>query len=281
MDKTNGHVQILDSHLFFSPNCSRTVDLPIPAWDRNGCEHNIFLPYHQPDGCCNHFDLDIAQYAIPCWWSLPFSWIAFFPLYPSFSRPIFEKLILPANHRHVFDEECCEYLLSSGLSKKWLQVENDLSNAVYIIHCHNKSTFLPPAASSSGPKSVIWVEFFTHCQKNYEEHIQKETPQQKQAWLSCLANPPKLSTKVFEWVVNDDGNFIWQAIPKKMCEMSLMIIPPVRSTMTQLRMNMTAARSITPAPLEKHQWLWWWQYHILGCWWCGCRPAGWWLSSVC
>ena len=40
---------------------------------------------------------------------------------------------------------------------------------------------LSPAASSNWPKSVIWVKFSTHCQKHYEEHVQKETPQQKQA----------------------------------------------------------------------------------------------------
>ena len=122
MDKTNRCVQILDSCLFFSPNCSHTVDLPPPARDRNGCKYNIFLSCHQHNGCCNYFDLDIAQYAIPHWWSLPFSWIAFFLLYLSFSRPIFEKLILPANYQHVFDEEHCEYSLSLGLSKKWLHV---------------------------------------------------------------------------------------------------------------------------------------------------------------
>jgi hypothetical protein len=65
---------------------------------------------------------------------------------------------------------------------------------------------LPPAALSSLPKSVIWVEFLTCCQKHYEECVQKETPQQKQVQLSRLLNPPKINAKVFEWVVNDNGN---------------------------------------------------------------------------
>ena len=85
---------------------------------------------------------------------------------------------------------------------------------------------LPLATSSSQPKSVIWVEFLTHCQKHYEECIQKETPQQKQVWLACLANPPRVNTKVFGWAVNDNGNFIWQAIPKKMHEDVLVDYPP-------------------------------------------------------
>ena len=37
-----------------------------------------------------------------------------------------------------------------------------------------------------------------------------------------------------------------------MCEDVLGDYPPVRSTMTQLRMNMTAVKSMTPASLEKH-----------------------------
>ena len=148
MDKTNGRVQILDGCLFFSPNCSRTVDLPPPARDKNDCEPNIFLPRLQPNGWHNYFELDIARYKIPRWWSLPFGWIAFFPLYPSFSRPIFEKLVLPSNQQHVFDDKHCQYLLAWGLSQKWLQVDNDLSDAVHIICCHYHSAFIYPLQPS-------------------------------------------------------------------------------------------------------------------------------------
>jgi hypothetical protein len=361
-------------------------------------EHNIFLPSHKPNGRCNYFELDIADYTIPRWWSLAFGWISFFPLYPSFSGPIFEKLILPANHCHTFDENRGEYSLGSGLSKKWLQVEDDLSDAVHIVRCHYHSAFIyplqpsafgfsrahrrpgalhmslrkskdwfvvwmallsfviahaediypidkdsvrfakthwhelilqhfnyqwldallastvcsfsrhthrtgvfldisgfnpnqppteffyqfnvpvwycwstevanqpelahlaplpyqlqegttiimkspppliptplppsevtsspPPAASSSRPKSAIWMEFLTRRQKRYEERVQKETPQQKQVRLGRLANPPKLSAKVFEWVVNDDGDFVRQAVPRKMREDVLGDYPP-------------------------------------------------------
>ena len=77
MDKTYGRIQILDGRLFFSPNCSRTVDLPPPPRDQNGCERNIFLPSYKPNGRWNYFELDIANYTIPRWWSLPFGWIAY------------------------------------------------------------------------------------------------------------------------------------------------------------------------------------------------------------
>lgn len=403
MDKSNGRVQILDGRLFFSPNCSRTVALPPPLRERNGLEHNIFLPSLDlsPTGRLNYFELDIASYAIPRWWSLSFGWIAFFPLRPSFSGPIFEKLIMPGPY-HSFDEECNGYSMPSGLCNKWLQVNSDLSDAVHIVRCHYHSAFiyplqpsgfgfsrthqrsgalhmslrksrdwfvvwmallsfviahaedvypkvkdsaslarthwhdlllqhfnpqwldallastvcsfssdtpragvfldlsvwdsnrpppeffcqfnvpvwypwtaemapqsrfahlapllyqlqeaatfisrsphsppptalppspgsppptaLPPspgasqpvpAVPSTKPKSSAWVEFLARRQKRYEERLKKETPQQQQVRLQRLRNPPKVSAKVFEWVVDDDGALVREAVPKKMRE---------------------------------------------------------------
>ena len=388
MDKINGRLQMLDGHLFFSPNCSRTVALPPTLRDKNGCEHNIFLPSLPPTGRPNYFELDITSYTIPRWWSLPFGWIAFFPLRPSFSGPIFEKLIMPGPY-YALDEERNGYSMPSGLCSKWLRVENDLADAVYIIRSHYHSTFiyplqpsslgfsrthrrsgalhmasrksrewfvvwmallsfviahaedyyyttvkdsvtlakthwrdllldhfdpqwldallastvcsfspdtpragvfldlsvydpnrpppeffcqvhvpvwypwtvemanqskfahlaplphqlqegttfisrspnppsptpLPPSpivshplpAVSTKPKSA-WVDFLTRRQKRYEERVQKETPQQQQIRLQRLRNPPKVSAKVFEWVANENGNLVREAVPKKMRE---------------------------------------------------------------
>src|SRR5277367_2504026 len=147
MDKINGRVQILDGRLFFSPNCSRTVALPPPLRDKNGCEHNIFLPSLPPTGRLNYFELDIASYANPRWWSLPFGWIAFFPLRPSFSGPIFEKLIMPGPY-HSFDEELNGYAMPLGLCNKWLQVDSDLADAVHIVRCHYHPAFIYPLQPS-------------------------------------------------------------------------------------------------------------------------------------
>ena len=105
MDKTNGCVQILEGCLFYSLNCSRTVVHPPLIRDVGGGKPNPFLPSHQPNGCCNYFELDITKYASPCWWTLAFGYISFFPLMPSLCGPIFEKLFMPRSHHHVFDEE--------------------------------------------------------------------------------------------------------------------------------------------------------------------------------
>ncbi|KAF8809169.1 hypothetical protein BYT27DRAFT_7095022, partial [Phlegmacium glaucopus] len=45
-----------------------------------------------------------------------------------------------------------------------------------------------------------------------------ETPQEQQVRLARLRNPPKVSAKVFEWLVDDNGDLYWQAVPKKMHE---------------------------------------------------------------
>src|ERR1700678_1531558 len=144
MDKSEGRVQILDGHLFFSPNCSRTIDYPPPLEDENGCIYNIFLPDNPPTGRQNYFELDIAEYAVPRWWSLAFGWIAFLPLHPSFTGPIFEKLIMPGNHLRDFDEETQRYSMSPGLRNKWLQVDQDLLDAIQIICSHYGNTLRCP-----------------------------------------------------------------------------------------------------------------------------------------
>ena len=145
MDKTNGRVQILNGRLFYSPNCSRTVDHPPPIRDETGGEPNPFLPSHQPNGRRNYFELDITKYASPRWWTLAFCWISFFPLSLSFCGPIFEKLFMPRSHHHVFNEELGKYFMPSNLLKNWLRVDNDIFDAVYLIrHVYPMIAFVSP-----------------------------------------------------------------------------------------------------------------------------------------
>lgn len=144
MDKTRGRVQVLNGRIFFSPNCDRTVEHPPPIRDEKGGEPNPFLPSRQPNGHRNYFELDTAKYTNPRWWTLAFGWISFFPLKPSFSGPIFEKLFIPGNHHHVFNEELGKYFMPSSLSNKWLRVDTDLSDAVYLIRHHYLLPFIYP-----------------------------------------------------------------------------------------------------------------------------------------
>jgi hypothetical protein len=149
MDKRNGRVQVLNGRVFFSPNCSRTVVHPPPIRDERGSQLNPFLPTIQQNGRRNYFELDIAKYASPRWWTPAFGWISFFPLTPSFCGPIFEKLFMPRSHHHVFDEELGEYSMPLNLSDKWLRVDRDLSDAVYLIRRHYELPFVYPINTSS------------------------------------------------------------------------------------------------------------------------------------
>lgn len=144
MDKTNGRVQILKGRLFYSPNCSRTVEHPPPIRDENGGEPNPFLPRHQSNARRNYFDLDITKYATPRWWTLAFGWISFFPLTPSLCGPIFEKLFMPRTHHHVFNESLDKYFMPSNLSEKWLRVDQDLFDAVCLIRHSYPIPFVYP-----------------------------------------------------------------------------------------------------------------------------------------
>jgi len=144
MDKTNGRVLILNGRLFVSPNCSRMVDHPPPIRDERGGEPNPFLPSHQANKRRNYFELDVAKYAAPRWWTMAFGWISFFPLTPSLCGPIFEKLFMPRTHHYVFDEELGKYFMPSDLLEKWLRVDSDLSDAIYLIRHRYPIPFLYP-----------------------------------------------------------------------------------------------------------------------------------------
>lgn len=68
---------------------------------------------------------------------------------PSFSGPIFEKLFMPRSNHHVFDEELGVYYMPLNLSNKWLRVDRDLSDAVYLIRRHYQLPFVYPINTSS------------------------------------------------------------------------------------------------------------------------------------
>ena len=144
MDKSNGRVQILKGRLFFSPNCSRTVDHPPPIRDEGGGDPNPFLPSHQSNGRRNYFELDTTKYATPRWWTPAFGWISFFPLTPSLCGPIFEKLFMPRTHHHVFDDELGKFFMPSNLSENWLRVDRDISDAVCLIRHRYPIPFIYP-----------------------------------------------------------------------------------------------------------------------------------------
>ena len=144
MDKNNGRVQVLNGRVFYSPNCRRTVDHPPPIRDERGGEPNPFLPGSQTGGRRNFFELDITKYTSPRWWTLAFGWISFFPLTSSLCGPIFEKLFMPRSPHYIFDEELDKYFMPPSLIEKWLRVDRDISDAVYLIRRRYPVPFVYP-----------------------------------------------------------------------------------------------------------------------------------------
>ena len=209
MDKSNGRVQMLNGRLFYSPNCSRTVDHPPPIRDEGGGESNPFLPSHQPNGRRNYFELDITRYARPRWWTLAFGWISFFPLTPSLCGPIFEKLFMPRSSHQVFDEELGKYFMPLKLLEKWLRVDRDLSDAVYLIRhhypipvvhpintfcfgyskAHTRSTALHMALRRGRDWFVVWMALLSYCIAGAEDQyslVKDSITLAKPSWYDIL-----------------------------------------------------------------------------------------------
>ena len=147
MDKSKGHVQLIEGHLFYSPNCDRTIDaIPPPCRDEHG-EKNIFLPSTY---CTrpNFFELDIANYRHPRWWSLTFGWIVFFPLSPYMYGPLFEVLTIPRDHSFVFHEDSQSYSMPENSMLDWQRLENDLAHAISLIKSRYNLAFIYPLGPS-------------------------------------------------------------------------------------------------------------------------------------
>lgn len=143
MDKTLGRVQMLEGHIYYSPNCARTVVLPLHHDKRFG-EQNILLPNYRPNERSNFFEIDIAFYRNPRWWTVAFGWLSFLPLAPYLSGPIFEKLGLPRDEMFIFDEESRTYAMPEPSMSQWLRLEQDMLDAVVLIRSHYNIGFIYP-----------------------------------------------------------------------------------------------------------------------------------------
>jgi hypothetical protein len=147
MDKSKGRAQIIEEHLFYSPNCDRTIDVipPLPQ-DEHG-EKNMFLPstYHTKP---NFFELDIANYRHLHWWSLAFGWITFFPLSPYMYGPLFEVLAILGDCSFVFHEDSQSYSMPEIPMADWLRLENDLLDAICLIRSRYELAFIFPLGPS-------------------------------------------------------------------------------------------------------------------------------------
>ena len=122
LDKTAGRVQIFGGDLYYSPNCSRDVQVPP--------RHTTSNPF-SPNPKENLWRLDVSEYERPRWWSDCYGWIAFY------NKHIFDTpstLLSPLRYSHRSTAQFQEdvgYSLPSWAADEWLLLDNQLANATY------------------------------------------------------------------------------------------------------------------------------------------------------
>ena len=140
-DKSTGRVQILGGDLYYSPNSSRTVQLPAPhIWGSNP-----FSPPHLPNGKRNLWQLETSVYEQPRWWDDNFGWLAFYNK-DIINTPSVLLRCLKNSTMHLSFEEHVGYALSHRQAEEWLHLDKQLSRAYTELHAHYRNivAFSPP-----------------------------------------------------------------------------------------------------------------------------------------
>ncbi|KAF8801731.1 hypothetical protein BYT27DRAFT_7261643 [Phlegmacium glaucopus] len=112
---------------------------------------------------------------------------------------------MPGNHHRVFNEGLGEYLMPFSLSSKWLRVDQDMSDAVYLIRRHFLLPFVYPLnpshfGFSKGHKKsgalhmalhrgrdwfVVWMALLSYAITGAED-IYSSVPSTKASWYNIL-----------------------------------------------------------------------------------------------
>ena len=109
LDHSSGHAFLsAEGDIFYSPNCSRLVDVPAPD-DR--------YPFYVKEARFENF-------LSPRWWTKPYHYFSFVPLRPSFDGIVFETLrdFVP----EIGPVEGDGFALSSRKIRHWLEIEDSL-----------------------------------------------------------------------------------------------------------------------------------------------------------
>jgi hypothetical protein len=119
LDHSSGHAFLsAGGDIFYSPNCSRRVDVPVAA------ESNIF-PFP-------NYNLRFETFLSPRWWRKPYHYFSFIPLRPLFDGPVFGCLQnIVTNIESV---EAGRWALASRKVDHWVQVEDSLITVAYVLN---------------------------------------------------------------------------------------------------------------------------------------------------
>ncbi|KAF8154585.1 hypothetical protein B0H34DRAFT_809159 [Crassisporium funariophilum] len=132
-DYSNGRVVIQHGSIFYSPNCSRPVDIP-----------------QEPVHSSNPFRwqrLDVSMFKQPVWWDQNWAWQSFIPLAPSFLSFLFAPFEPLCAMPHI-EEVRFSFPAPSGVMvtqirfrlteddiRQWLWAEDLLVKAAYELRC--------------------------------------------------------------------------------------------------------------------------------------------------
>jgi hypothetical protein len=121
LDHSYGHAFLsAEGDIFYSPNCSRRVDVPAPDGR---------YPFYLREA-------RFEKFLSPRWWLRPYHYFSFVPLRPSFDGIVFETLrdVMP----FIGPVEGGRFGLSSRKLKHWLELEDSL---IVVAHLLNKGFF--------------------------------------------------------------------------------------------------------------------------------------------
>jgi hypothetical protein len=140
VDKSAGRVQILEGDLYYSPNSTKTVQLPAPH--REGS--NPFSASCLPDGKRSLWQIDTSVFDQPQWWGDHYGWIAFYNHDILDTSSILFRSLRNSAAQYTF-KEGIGYTLSQLQADELLRLENQL-NCVYVtLRSQYKLLGLPPS----------------------------------------------------------------------------------------------------------------------------------------
>jgi hypothetical protein len=144
LDHSSGHAFLsAGGDIFYSPNCARKVDVPVPA------ESDTF-PFP-------NYRIRFETFLSPRWWRVPYHYFSFVPLRPSFDGGVFSCLRnIVTNIESV---EGGRFALSSRKAGHWAEVEGSL---ITVAHCLNQYFFtrVRPALHPTPPSLLGFQESF-------------------------------------------------------------------------------------------------------------------------
>lgn len=138
-DKSRGRAFLHDGDMFYSPNCSREVDVPLPLVDGD----NPFFPKRKSNGRYDLWELDASAYKRPAWWTPQFGWAAFIEVEEKILDSSLFSELRPSTAPYS-PKGKNGYTLPPWDSNNWLRLDKQVLRACHLLSVHYQvSSILP------------------------------------------------------------------------------------------------------------------------------------------